>query len=111
MPQKIVVVGAGVIGISVALELVRQGHSVCVIDRDGVAAQASQGNAGAFAFTDIVPLATPGIMRKAPKWLLDPLGPLSLPPSYALKIAPWMCGSGARAGGTSMNTQWQRNQR
>ena len=61
-----------------------------VIDREGVAAQASQGNAGAFAFTDIVPLATPGIMRKAPKWLLDPLGPLSVPPSYALKIAPWM---------------------
>ncbi|SMX36824.1 NAD(P)/FAD-dependent oxidoreductase [Octadecabacter ascidiaceicola] len=90
MPQKIVVVGAGVVGISIALELLRQGHCVQVIDRKGVAAEASRGNAGAFAFSDIVPLATPGIMLKAPKWLLDPSGPLSLPPSYAHRIAPWM---------------------
>lgn len=93
MPMKqndIIVIGAGVIGISTALALQANGLSVCVLDRKGVAAEASQGNAGAFAFTDIVPLATPGIMRKAPKWLLDPLGPLSIPPSYALKIAPWM---------------------
>jgi len=86
----IVVIGAGVIGITTALELQRRGHSVLVLDRDGVAAQASAGNAGAFAFAEVEPLATPGIMRKAPKWLLDPLGPLSIPPAYALKIAPWM---------------------
>lgn len=90
MPENIIVIGAGVIGISVALELIYKGHTVRVIDREGIAAQASQGNAGAFAFTDIVPLATPGIMRNAPKWLLDPIGPLSVPPRYALRIAPWM---------------------
>ena len=89
-PDEIVVIGAGVIGISIGLELVRAGYPVRVLDREGLAAGASLGNAGAFAFTDIVPLATPGIMRKAPKWLLDPLGPLSIPPRYALKIAPWM---------------------
>ena len=90
MQDKIVVIGAGVIGVSVALELQRRGHDVCILDREGVAAQASAGNAGAFAFSEIEPLATPGIMRKAPKWLVDPLGPLSVPPAYALKIAPWM---------------------
>lgn len=37
-----------------------------------------------------MPLASPSTLLKAPKWLLDPLGPLSVPPSYALKIAPWM---------------------
>ncbi|AXT29267.1 FAD-dependent oxidoreductase (plasmid) [Ruegeria sp. AD91A] len=86
----IVVIGAGIIGISTALELQKRGKQVLVLDREGVGAGASKGNAGAFAFTDIVPLATPGIMRKAPKWLFDPLGPLSIPPSYALNIAPWM---------------------
>lgn len=90
MTNDIIVIGAGIIGISTALELQRRGHQVRVLDRSGVAAEASKGNAGAFAFTDIEPLATPGIMRKAPKWLLDPLGPLSIPPAYALKIAPWM---------------------
>ena len=61
-----------------------------MLDREGPAAGASAGNAGAFAFTDILPLASPGILRKAPGWLLDPLGPLTLRPSYALRIAPWM---------------------
>lgn len=90
MTDDIIVIGAGIIGISAALELQRRGNSVRVLDRSGIAAEASAGNAGAFAFTDIIPLAAPGIIRKAPKWLLDPLGPLSIPPSYALKISPWM---------------------
>lgn len=86
----IVVIGAGVIGLSVALAAQARGLSVTVLDREGPAAGASAGNAGAFAFTDIFPLASPGILKKAPGWLLDPLGPLSVPPAYALRIAPWM---------------------
>lgn len=88
--HDVIVIGAGIIGISCALKLQQQGHKVLVLDRIGVAAETSAGNAGAFAFSEIIPLATPGIMSKAPKWLLDPLGPLSIPPSYALKIIPWM---------------------
>jgi len=90
MQSGVIVVGAGVVGLSAALALQARGLKVTVLDREGPAAGASAGNAGAFAFTDILPLASPGILRKAPKWLLDPLGPLSVPPAYALKIAPWM---------------------
>jgi D-amino-acid dehydrogenase len=86
----VIVVGAGVIGLSVALAAQARGLCVRVIDREGPAAGASAGNAGAFAFTDIFPLASPRIIRQAPKWLLDPLGPLTVPPGYALRIAPWM---------------------
>ncbi|TWB12725.1 D-amino-acid dehydrogenase [Rhizobium sp. ERR 1071] len=86
----VIVIGAGVIGLSTALAAQARGLSVTVVDREGPAAGASAGNAGAFAFTDILPLASPGILKKAPKWLLDPLGPLSVPPAYALRIAPWM---------------------
>lgn len=88
--MDVIVIGAGVVGLSAALALQARGLAVTVIDREGPAAGASAGNAGAFAFTDILPLASPGILRKAPGWLLDPLGPLSVPPAYALKIAPWM---------------------
>lgn len=87
---SVTVIGAGVIGLSVALMAQARGLSVTVVDREGPAAGASAGNAGAFAFTDILPLASPGILRKAPRWLLDPLGPLSIPPAYALQIAPWL---------------------
>ncbi|KZY54101.1 FAD-binding oxidoreductase [Sulfitobacter sp. KE29] len=86
----VTVVGAGVVGLSIALALQARGLPVRVIDREGPAAGASAGNAGAFAFTEILPLASPRMIRQAPKWLLDPLGPLSVPPRYAGRIAPWM---------------------
>lgn len=86
----VIVIGAGVVGLSAAIAAQARGLSVTVLDREGPAAGASAGNAGAFAFTDILPLASPGILKKAPKWLLDPLGPLSVPPAYAVQIAPWM---------------------
>jgi D-amino-acid dehydrogenase len=85
-----VVIGAGIVGLAIALRLREQGHEVLLIDRDAVAAQASRGNAGALAYSDILPLASPGIIRQAPRWLLDPLGPLSIPPRYAWHIAPWL---------------------
>ncbi|MCC5961597.1 MAG: FAD-dependent oxidoreductase [Rhodobacteraceae bacterium] len=89
-PPDVLVIGAGVIGLSAALEMQRRGLSVTVLERAPDAQSASIGNAGAFAFSDIEPLAAPGILRRAPKWLIDPLGPLSIPPAYALRIAPWM---------------------
>lgn len=88
--MKVIVIGAGVVGLSAALMAQARGLAVTVLDREGPAAGASAGNAGAFAFTDILPLASPGILRKAPKWLLDPLGPLTIPPAYALQITPWL---------------------
>lgn len=86
----VIVIGAGVVGLSSALALQARGLKVTVLEREDPAAGASAGNAGAFAFSDILPLASPGILRKAPRWLMDPLGPLSVPPRYALQIAPWM---------------------
>jgi len=86
----VIVIGAGIIGVSAGLKLQQEGKQVLLLDSKGVAAETSAGNAGAFAFADVIPLATPGIMRKAPTWLLDPLGPLSIRPAYGLKILPWM---------------------
>lgn len=85
-----VVVGAGIVGLCTALRLRQLGLSVLLLDRQGIAAQASRGNAGALAYSDILPLASPGILRQAPRWLLDPLGPLSIPPVYLPRIAPWL---------------------
>jgi D-amino-acid dehydrogenase len=70
--NDVLVIGAGIVGCSIALRVQRDGRSVLLIDRQGVAAEASGGNAGALAFSDVLPLASPGILRKAPRWLLDP---------------------------------------
>ena len=64
--------------------------SVTVIDRTGICEETSSGNAAAFAFTDPLPLAHKGMMRQLPKWLADPLGPLSIPPAYLPKLLPWL---------------------
>jgi D-amino-acid dehydrogenase len=85
-----IVIGSGIIGAMSAFYLRADGHSVTLIERGEIAGGASRGNAGILAFAEIIPIAAPGVMKKAPKWLLDPLGPLSLPPGYALQIAPWL---------------------
>ena len=84
------IVGAGIIGLATASVLVSRGCSVTIIDREGPAAGASQGNAGGIAWTDVAPLASPGAWKQALKWLSDPLGPLTIRPRYALRILPWM---------------------
>ena len=86
----VIVIGAGIVGVAIALRLRQEGREVLLIDREGVAAQASRGNAGALAFSDILPLASPGILRKAPRWLLDPQGPLAIRPRYLPRLAPWL---------------------
>jgi D-amino-acid dehydrogenase len=86
----VLVIGAGIVGVAIALRLQQEGHDVLLIDRECVAAQASRGNAGALAFSDILPLASPGILRKAPAWLIDPLGPLAIRPRYLPHLAPWL---------------------
>ena len=87
---NVVVVGAGIVGLMAARALAADGRRVTVIDRNPPARGASFGNAGVLAFPEILPLASPGSLRRAPKWLVDPLGPLSVRPSYALAIAPWL---------------------
>jgi D-amino-acid dehydrogenase len=88
--HDVIVIGAGIIGVATALYLQLAGKKVLVIDRKGVAEETSQQNAGALAFSDIFPLASPRIMANAPRWLLDPLGPLAIRPSYILQILPWL---------------------
>lgn len=86
----VVVVGAGIIGITTALALRRRGRAVLVIDRELPPRGASAGNAGAFAFSDLEPLASPGIVPRALRWLVDPEGPFTIRPGHALALIPWL---------------------
>lgn len=88
--RHIAIIGAGIIGLSSADYLQRAGRDVTLIDRKGIANEASSGNAGALAFADVLPLASKGMILKAPGWILDPLGPLSIRPSYLPTVLPWL---------------------
>lgn len=87
---EVIVVGAGVVGIATALQLRLAGMDVLLLDRDPPAAATSSGNAGAFAVSEVLPLAGPGILRQVPGWLLDPLGPLALRWSSLPGLLPWL---------------------
>jgi D-amino-acid dehydrogenase len=86
----ILIIGAGIVGISTAAYLAEAGHAVTVVDRTGICEETSAGNAAAFAFSDVLPLAQKGMMAHLPRWLADPLGPLSVRPSYLPLLAPWL---------------------
>jgi D-amino-acid dehydrogenase len=87
---RIVVIGAGIIGLSAAYHLVRAGARVTVIDRNPEGDKASFGNAGAIAVTEVVPASVPGVAWRVPRWLLDPLGPLAIRPRHAPRLVPWL---------------------
>jgi D-amino-acid dehydrogenase len=86
----IAIVGAGIVGICAAAYLAEAGHAVTVFDRTGICEETSSGNAAAFAFSDVLPLAHKGVMKNLPRWLLDPLGPLAIPPAYLPRLLPWL---------------------
>lgn len=88
--KKVIVIGSGIIGVSTGIALQEAGFKVLIVDKNQTTLKASEGNAGAFALSDIIPLATPGILRSAPGWLIDPLGPLSIRLPYFFSIAPWL---------------------
>ena len=89
-PRQVGVIGAGVIGVCTALYLQRDGHRVTIIDRQPPGEGTSKGNASILAGSSCEPVATPGILKKVPGMLLDPLGPLRIRWQYLPQIAPWL---------------------
>ncbi len=88
--HPVLVIGAGVVGLSTALYLQRAGMRAVVIDPLGPAGGASFGNAGMLSPDTATPIAMPGMLRKVPGWLRDPLGPLAVRPSYFPRALPWL---------------------
>ena len=88
--KRVGVIGAGMVGICIASYLQRDGHSVFLVDPGTPGEGASFGNAGAFNASSVTPMATPGIIKKVPGWLRDPLGPLSLRWSYLPSVLPYL---------------------
>jgi D-amino-acid dehydrogenase len=80
-PRSAIVVGAGIVGLSTAWFLQEQGVSVTVVDRTGVAAGASWGNAGWIAPALSIPLNDPRTLRYALRSLPNRAAPVRIPPS------------------------------
>ncbi len=88
--DTIVVIGAGIVGVSAAIWLRRAGCAVTLIDRGRPGMGTSYGNAGVLAACSVVPVTTPGLLFKGPRMLLDPQFPLYMRWSYLPRLAPWL---------------------
>ncbi|WP_417589587.1 NAD(P)/FAD-dependent oxidoreductase [Pararhodobacter oceanensis] len=86
----VTIIGAGIVGVSCAAFLQREGFDVTVVDWLEPGQGTSFGNAGSVSPSAILPVAMPGMVKKLPRWLLDPLGPLTVRWSYLPWIAPWL---------------------
>jgi len=86
---EMTVIGSGIVGLASALNLQRAGFKVSLLDKEGIAAGASQGNAGHFATEQVFPLANPSLLHQLPWMLIDPLGPFRIRPKYFYRAFPW----------------------
>ena len=89
MGNPVVVIGGGVAGLSAARSLQLAGRSVAIIDPLPSPGGASFGNGGFISPDSFMPGAQPGMLRKIPGWLRDPMGPLAIDPHYILRALPW----------------------
>lgn len=88
--HNIAVAGAGMVGIATAIRLQQDGCTVTVIDPLDTARAASFGNAGALNPSSVTPLTAPGLLRQAPRMLLDRNSPLFLRWRYFPRVTPWL---------------------
>jgi D-amino-acid dehydrogenase len=87
--KHVIVIGAGIAGISVAYYLSKKGIEVTVLDRDDGTDNCSYGNAGMIVPSHIIPLASPGIISKGLKWMLSAESPFYIRPRLNLDLLNW----------------------
>lgn len=91
-PQQqndVLILGAGVIGLSCALQLLKAGRQVCLLDRGRPAESTAAGSCGTITPSHAPPLNTPGIVSQAIRWSLAADAPLRISPTIDIERLQW----------------------
>ncbi len=86
----VLIVGGGVIGISTAYYLLKNGRGVTILEKGKVGSGSSYGNAGWIVPSYSVPLASPGALSHGLKWLLDRSSPFYIKPRPSIELLRWL---------------------
>src|SRR3982750_1207079 len=88
--MKVIVLGAGVVGLSCAWYLWRDGHQVTIVERNrAVGLETSFANGGQLSYSYVAPLASPSVIPKLPPWLLRRDSPLRFRPEWDVEQWRW----------------------
>ena len=89
MGKNVIVIGGGIVGLSCAYYLLKDGHQVTLIDKSDMTGGASYVNAGYLTPSHIIPLASPGMMAKGIKWMFNSSSPFYMKPRLDLDFIKW----------------------
>src|SRR5690349_24825767 len=86
----VLILGGGAIGLACAVYLLRAGRSVIVLEQGRVGGATSHGNCGTITPSHAMPLAMPGVIAQALRWMLEPDAPLRIAPRLDPALLGWM---------------------
>ena len=87
--KHIVIIGGGIVGLSTAYFLQKDGHQVTVIDKSDITSGASFVNAGYITPSHIIPLASPGKIAQGIKWMFNSSSPFYMKPRWDIDFFKW----------------------
>jgi len=94
--EDVVIVGGGVIGLACGLALQRSGRQVRLVEQGRVGCGSSHGNCGTITPSHAMPLAAPGTIVRALRWMATPDAPLYIKPRFDPTLWAWLLRFGAR---------------
>ncbi|MCJ0825199.1 FAD-dependent oxidoreductase [Luteimonas sp. 50] len=93
---EVLVVGGGVVGLACGLALLESGRGVRILEAGTVGCGSSHGNCGTLTPSHSLPLAAPGTVGRALRWMLAPDAPLYLKPRFDPALWSWLLRFAAR---------------
>lgn len=89
MSKNIIIIGGGIVGLSAAYFLQKEGHQVTIIDKSDITSGASFVNAGYLTPSHIIPMASPGMITKGLKMMFNSASPFYMKPRWDVDFFKW----------------------
>lgn len=87
--KNVIVIGGGIVGLSTAYFLLKEGHKVRVLDKSNMDSGASYVNAGYLTPSHIIPMASPGKINQGLKYMFDSTSPFYMKPRLDTDFLKW----------------------